>query len=120
MLQKLSKAQLREIQIGENYTNLFDNMPIIYMQERVVLDESGDPVDTVFCDVNRSFERSFYPKERIIGKKGSEIFPESMPEFLHFIRIAIAERRSILLLTILSRSTRSTRWCCAVRICREL
>lgn len=95
MLQKLSKAQLREIQIGENYTNLFDNMPIIYMQERVVLDESGDPVDTVFCDVNRSFERSFYPKERIIGKKGSEIFPESMPEFLHFIRIAIAERRSI-------------------------
>ncbi len=75
MLQKLSKAQLREIQIGENYTNLFDNMPIIYMQERVVLDESGDPVDTVFCDVNRSFERSFYPKERIIGKKGSEIFP---------------------------------------------
>lgn len=95
MLQKLSKAQLREIQIGENYTNLFDNMPIIYMQERVVLDESGDPVDTVFCDVNRSFERSFYPKERTIGRKGSEIFPESMPEFLHFIRIAIAERRSI-------------------------
>ena len=31
----------------------------------------------------------------MIGKKASEIFPESMPEFLHFIQIALAENKAI-------------------------
>jgi signal transduction histidine kinase/CheY-like chemotaxis protein len=31
----------------------------------------------------------------VIGKKASEIFPESMPEFLHFIQIALAENKAI-------------------------
>ncbi len=64
-----------------------------YTCRSVVLDESGDPVDTVFCDVNRSSNGRSIPKERIIGKKGRRNF--SRCEFCILYRIAIAERRSI-------------------------
>lgn len=37
----------------------------------------------------------FQEKENIIGKKGSELFPESMTEFTHFMETALREKRSI-------------------------
>ena len=49
----------------------------------------------IYRNVNSHFEKNFYRKEEVIGKKASEIFPESMPEFLHFIQIALAENKAI-------------------------
>lgn len=95
ILQKLTHLQQRELESNANYTNLFNNMPILYMQEKVLMDEAGNPVDTLYCDVNAYFERSFYPKAEVVGKKSSELFPDSMPEFLHFMAIAIRENRAV-------------------------
>lgn len=57
--------------------------------------ENGNPVELIYRNVNSEFEKQFYRKEEVIGRKGSEVFPESMPEFLHFTKMALTEKRAI-------------------------
>ena len=76
MLKALRRAQQNEIDTNTQYTNLIDNMPILYMKEQVIWDKEGNIIDSIYRDVNRYFERCFLPKSDIIGKRASEIFPE--------------------------------------------
>ena len=94
-LNELKKAQQKEIDMMATYKNLVNNMPLLYMQEELVTDENGTPVELIYRNVNSEFEKHFYRKEEVVGKKGSEIFPESMAEFLHFTKIALTENRAI-------------------------
>jgi hypothetical protein len=91
----IKNAQRKEIDAMTDFKNLINNMPILYMQEELITDEKGTPVELIYRNVNSHFEKNFYRKEEVIGKKASEIFPESMPEFLHFIQIALAENKAI-------------------------
>ena len=77
------------------YRNLINNMPILYMQKELVTNEKGEPIDLIYRNVNSYFERNFYSKEEIIGKCASEIFPESITEFLHFTKMSLNENRAI-------------------------
>ena len=70
-------------------------MPILYMKEQVIWDKEGNIADSIYMDVNRYFERCFLPKSEVIGKRASEIFPESLPEFTHFMSITLKEKKSI-------------------------
>ena len=70
-------------------------MPILYMQEELITDEKGMPIELIYRKVNAQFEKYFLCKEEVIGKKASEVFPESMPEFLHFIKKALDENKAI-------------------------
>ena len=88
-------AQRKEIMAMTDYKDLISNMPVLYMQQEIVTDGEGMLVDTVYRKVNAYFEKDFFPKEEVIDKKSSEIFPESMLEFLQFIRIALKEKRAI-------------------------
>ncbi|WP_294480348.1 ATP-binding protein [uncultured Bacteroides sp.] len=92
---KVKKAQRKEIDAMTDYKNLVNNMPLLYMQEELVTDSNGTPMELIFRNVNSHFEKNFFTKEQVIGKKASEIFPDSMPEFLHFSKIAIAENKAI-------------------------
>lgn len=92
---KIKKAQKKEIDAMTNFKNLVDNMPILYMQEELVTDANGNPVELIYRNVNAYFEKNFFPKEDVIGKKASVIFPESMPEFLHFTKMALTENKAI-------------------------
>lgn len=94
-LKSLKKAQQKEIDIMATYKNLVNNMPLLYMQEELVTDENGTPVELIYRNVNPEFEKHFYCREEVIGKKASDVFPESMAEFLHFTKIALAEHRVI-------------------------
>ena len=94
-LNELKRAQQKEIDMMATYKNLVNNMPLLYMQEELVTDENGAPLELIYRNVNSEFEKHFYRKEEVIGKKASEIFPESMAEFLHFTKIALAENRAI-------------------------
>ncbi|MDD3039809.1 ATP-binding protein [Bacteroides sp.] len=94
-LNNLKKAQKKEIEVMATYRNLINNMPILYMQEELITNEKGEPVDLIYRNVNSFFEKNFYPKEKVIGRNASEIFPESMQEFLHFIKISLDENRAI-------------------------
>ena len=91
----IKKMQQKEIDTMTNYKNLVNNMPILYMQEELITDEKGIPVELIYRKVNAHFEKNFLRKEDVIGKKASEIFPESMPEFLHFIKKALDENKAI-------------------------
>lgn len=95
VLEKIKMIQRRELQANERYLDLIDNMPILYMHEELIKDAEGKVVDTRYLDINRYFENNFFKREEIIGKLGSEVFPESMPEFLHFVNIALGEKRSV-------------------------
>lgn len=95
MLKALRRAQQNEIDTNTQYTNLIDNMPILYMKEQVIWDKEGNIADSIYMDVNRYFERCFLPKSEVIGKRASEIFPESLPEFTHFMSITLKEKKSI-------------------------
>lgn len=76
------------------YKMLVNNMPILYMQEELVTDKNGNPIELIYRNVNSEFEKHFYRKEEVIGRKGSEIFPESMPEFLHFYKDGVDGEKS--------------------------
>ena len=95
MLKVLRRAQQNEIETNAQYINLVDNMPILYMKEQVIWDKEGNIIDSIYQDVNRYFERCFFKKSDIIGKRASEIFPESLPEFTHFMGITLKEKKSI-------------------------
>ncbi len=94
-LNALKKAQQNEIDAMATDKMLVNNMPILYMQEELVTDKNGNPIELIYRNVNSEFEKHFYRKEEVIGRKGSEIFPESMPEFLHFTKMALTEKRAI-------------------------
>ncbi len=94
-LNKLKKIQQKEIDTMTSYKNLINNMPILYMQEELIMNEEGTPIELVYRNVNAHFEKSFFRKEDVVGKKASEIFPESMPEFLHFTKMSLAENKTI-------------------------
>lgn len=94
-LNALKKAQQNEIDAMATYKMLVNNMPILYMQEELVTDKNGNPIELIYRNVNSEFEKHFYRKEEVIGRKGSEIFPKSMPEFLHFTKMALTEKRAI-------------------------
>ncbi len=91
----IKKMQQKEIDAMTNYKNLVNNMPILYMQEELITDEKGMPIELIYRKVNAQFEKYFLCKEEVIGKKASEVFPESMPEFLHFIKKALDENKAI-------------------------
>lgn len=95
MLKALKLAQQKEIDTNAQYTSLINNMPILYIKEQVIWNKEGNITDTIYRDVNRHFERCFYKKDKVIGKKASELFPESLPEFTHFISLALKEKKSI-------------------------
>ena len=92
---RYKRLQQKEIETMAKYKNLISNMPVIYMQEELVRNEAGVAVDLIYRNVNAAFERFFLHKDKVIGKKVSEVFPESLFEFLPFIQMALAENKAI-------------------------
>jgi len=48
MLKALRRAQQNEIDTNTQYTNLIDNMPILYMKEQVIWDKEGNIIDSIY------------------------------------------------------------------------
>lgn len=94
-LNKLKASKAKEAELNQKFKALFNGMPIIFLRQRIIRDEKGNFVDTKFCEANPSFERDFYSQEETIGKKNSELFPEVAQDLLHFMQLAVREKRSI-------------------------
>lgn len=95
VLGRIRRAREQEAESAARYANLFRNMPILYMQERVIFDVDGRPVDTVFADVNNPVLERAGSVGEVIGRRRSEIFPASMPEFLRFVALALSENKTV-------------------------
>ena len=95
VLGRIRRAVEREAETAARYANLFNNMPILYMQERVLFDGDGHAVDTVFVDINERFAKWSGLSREALGKRGSELLPESSGDFLRFISMALSENRTV-------------------------
>lgn len=95
VLEKMKRLQQKELETTTRYYSLINNMPILYMSEELIKNKEGRIINTKYTDVNKHFENRFFKRNEIIGKSGSEMFPESMPQFLYFMNIALREKRSI-------------------------
>ncbi len=59
------------------YPDILEKMPTGYAFHRIVLDETGRPVDFVFLDVNPAFEElTGFRRQDVIGKSAREILPD--------------------------------------------
>lgn len=95
VMRKVEAARRRESESQIKYANLFNRMPIIYIQERVIFDEKHYPADTEFSDINAYFERTFLPRNEVVGKRGSELFADSFSEFLRLVNVVLTENRTV-------------------------
>lgn len=64
MMYRVESARQRESESLAKYSNLFNAMPIVYIQMKVIYDENGNPADALYCDVNSRYERIFIPASR--------------------------------------------------------
>jgi PAS domain S-box-containing protein len=61
----------------EKYRLLFDNITEAFALHKMIYDENENPIDYIFLDVNKYFEKlTGLKKEDIIGKNALEIIPE--------------------------------------------
>ena len=95
VMRKVEAARRRESESQIKYANLFNRMPIIYIQERVIFDRDHYPADTEFSDINAYFERTFLPRNKVVGKRGSELFADSFSEFLRLVNVVLTENRTV-------------------------
>ena len=70
-----TESEAHTHQLFSSMTNMFDALDIIYFSMELTYDESGKPVDGIFCEVNPATERLFgRSKEQLIGKSRKELF----------------------------------------------
>lgn len=72
-LRRTLAERSKRLEVMRNYSSMAENMPILYARERLVCDDTGRIVDFVYEEVNPIFEAYILPKEKIVGKKYSEL-----------------------------------------------
>ncbi|MCS2864538.1 hypothetical protein NXW13_11560 [Bacteroides thetaiotaomicron] len=55
-------------------------MPVLYARVELIFDPGARIIDYVYREVNPTFEKYILPKEKILGKKYSELNPDYSPE----------------------------------------
>jgi PAS domain S-box-containing protein len=90
---KLAEIEVRESQ--EKYRSLFMNMYSGLALNRILTDDSGEPVDFEYVEVNHAYEKLLnLPGEQLIGRRFSQIFPLHVKAYDEWIalcgRIALA------------------------------
>ncbi|MBZ0220398.1 MAG: MEDS domain-containing protein [Candidatus Methylomirabilis sp.] len=83
----MRKRQEEALQESEaKYHSLFDNMIDGAAYHRIILGEHNEPVDYIFLNVNRAFERiTGLKREDVIGRRVTEVVPgfrEAKPDFI--------------------------------------
>ncbi|MDL2310113.1 response regulator [Parabacteroides sp. OttesenSCG-928-B22] len=88
------RIETRETKLRASYSDLINNMPIGYRQERLIFDAKGEPVDYVVSAVNPSYEEQLSPREEIVGKKGSLANPEMFSEMLNIYKSILHDKHT--------------------------
>lgn len=70
----------------DKYRLLIDNLPGAFAYHQAVYDHDGKPVDYIFLEVNRAFEKmTGLKRKEIIGRKANEIIPGLKEESFNWI-----------------------------------
>lgn len=74
--QRLSMLE-REYKLVSRYRQMVNNMPVIYIRKRLIMDNDGNVIDFIILDVNPTFEHTFHCINRDIkDRKWSEVQKE--------------------------------------------
>ncbi|MDD6209938.1 MAG: response regulator [Bacteroidales bacterium] len=84
-----------EMSILTRYKNFFNNMPIIYQQNKLLYNEKGEIYDYEIVDVNPPFEKHFSKKEHIIGKKGSDLNVTTYTDYMSLYKNVLSHGKPI-------------------------
>ena len=80
---ELRQAQEALRESEEKYRLLFQNMTEGFALYELLYDAQGQPADWRILEVNDAYSRhTGIPRERIAGRRISELFPEAIPEYL--------------------------------------
>ncbi|MBN1270209.1 MAG: PAS domain S-box protein [Kiritimatiellae bacterium] len=88
---KLAEEAVRQSE--EKYRLLFHNMAEGFALYELIDDEQGRPVDWRVLEVNEAYSRhTGIPREQIVGRRISEVFPASVEEYLPRFANVVATR----------------------------
>ena len=79
-LRRALHERSRRLEIMRSYSSLVENMPVLYARVELIFDPGARIIDYVYREVNPTFEKYILPKEKILGKKYSELNPVYSPE----------------------------------------
>ena len=79
-LRRALHERSRRLEIMRSYSSLVENMPVLYARVELIFDLGARIIDYVYREVNPTFEKYILPKEKILGKKYSELNPDYSPE----------------------------------------
>lgn len=79
-LRRALHERSRRVEIMRSYSSLVENMPVLYARVELIFDPGARIIDYVYREVNPTFEKYILPKEKILGKKYSELNPDYSPE----------------------------------------
>ena len=79
-LRRALHERSRRLGIMRSYSSLVENMPVLYARVELIFDPGARIIDYVYREVNPTFEKYILPKEKILGKKYSELNPDYSPE----------------------------------------
>ena len=85
----LARAWVKDLGTDRKQFNMFfENMLDSFSYNKIILDETGKPVDYIFLEVNAAFEKiTGLKKEKIISKKATEIFKGLENELAKWINV---------------------------------
>lgn len=79
-LRRALHERSRRLEIMRSYSSLVENMPVLYARVELIFDPGARIIDYVYREVNPTFEKYILLKEKILGKKYSELNPDYSPE----------------------------------------
>ncbi|MEG1749610.1 MAG: ATP-binding protein [Tannerellaceae bacterium] len=69
--------QAKEYELLADVRQMIDNMPVVYIREKLIKDQKGNICDFIFLNINQAYETSFHcTREAIIGKRFSEMLQD--------------------------------------------
>ena len=73
---------------GDIYKRIIDESPFGYAYHKIICDESGNPVDYTFLEVNEAFEHfTGFRAEDVVNRRATEIFPELKTGPIDWVKI---------------------------------
>jgi len=92
---KENEAKKKALDYEKRYRVLFDKMLNGFALCKLLTDKEGNPVDYIFLEVNRAFEKiNSMKKEEVINKKISEVFKfKDIPDLEKYAQVALQGKK---------------------------
>jgi len=94
---KENKAKEEALEYEKRYRTLFDKMLNGFALCKLLTDKGGNPIDYIFLEVNRAFEKiNSMNKEEVINKKVSEVFGfKVIPDLEKYSQVALQGKKKV-------------------------